>query len=175
MPEEQYFDSLPVGDNLVKDFRDITDSRFKGWSAIIPLIIIKDRLIPNEGAYLINNKSVYTFIRKTRTQFGPYDKLFDINLMPPLVIKNCLPFKLYIKFKDSSEVTQTESFFKNEEKHLFCFNMSQTVKVDVFIPGFGVVKEFSLFDLENFKKLEDQIELCDTEGRMTRVHTLISR
>lgn len=30
--------------------------------------------------------------------------IIDVNLMPPLIVKNCLPFNLYLSFVDSSRV-----------------------------------------------------------------------
>lgn len=91
--------------------------------------------------------------------------------MPPLVVKNCLPFNLYLSFVDSSGVPQKKVFSKNDEKNLFCFSMAQSVEVDLFINGFLVKKNFKIFNLENYKSLEDSIELHDQHGRTTLIYT----
>lgn len=124
----------------IQDFRD-PKLGFTNWSALIPLIILKERLNFNEGSYLTNSKSRFTFIRKTKEPvYLMNDKIIDINLMPPLIVKNCLPFKLYLSYVDSSQVAQKKIFEKNEQKNLFCFSMAQSVEVDLFISGFNVKK-----------------------------------
>lgn len=148
--------SLPEEDLSAPDFR----VNFSNWSALIPLIILKDRLNFNEGSYLTNSKSRFTFIRKTKEPvYLMNDKIIDINLMPPLIVKNCLPFKLYLSFEDSSGVAQKKVFEKNEEKNLFCFSMAQSVEVDIFINGFNVKKQFKIFNLENYNNFEDKLEI----------------
>lgn len=49
------------------------------------------------------------------------------------------------------------------------------MQVDLFINGFEVKKKFKLFNLENYKCLEDKIELEDQYGRKTWIYTQISR
>ena len=123
----------------IKDFRD-PQLGYRNWSALIPLAILKERLHFNEGSYLTNCKSRFTFIRKTKAAYLQNDMIIDINLMPPLIVKNCLPFNLYLSFVDSSRVPQKMVFTRNEEKNLFCFSMAQSVLVDLFINGFEVKK-----------------------------------
>lgn len=50
------------------DFRD-PRLGFRNWSALIPLTILKERLNFNEGSYLTNSKSRFTFIRKTKAAY----------------------------------------------------------------------------------------------------------
>ena len=54
--------------------------------------------------------------------------MVDINLMPPMILKNCLPFNLTIIFIDSSNVKQSITLAKDEEKYLFCFNMANYIE-----------------------------------------------
>ena len=77
----------------VTDFRD-SSLGFKNWSALIPLVVLKHRLNFNEGSYLTNGQSLFTFIRKTKAEYLLTDRIIDINLMPPMIVKNCLPFNL---------------------------------------------------------------------------------
>jgi hypothetical protein len=53
--------------------------------------------------------------------------------------------------------------------------MAQSIDVDLFINGFVVKKNFKIFNLENYKSLEDSIELQDQHGRSTLIYTQISR
>lgn len=70
------------------------------WSALIPLKIIKEKLNFDEGSYLTNTgkSKRFTFIRKTRYKSLTNEYMIDINMMPPMVIKNCLPVKLFMRF-----------------------------------------------------------------------------
>ena len=99
------------------------------------------------------------------------DKIVDINLMPPMIVKNCLPFDLVLKYRDSSKVLQKELFGKNETKNLFCFTMAHSVQVEVHINGFEPKKDFKIFNLEEYKNMEDKIELEDRHGRKSIIYT----
>mmetsp|Transcript_10931 Transcript_10931/g.16596 ORF Transcript_10931/g.16596 Transcript_10931/m.16596 type:complete len:106 (+) Transcript_10931:6065-6382(+) len=105
---------------------------------------------------------MFTYIRKSVTPFGPQDSAQDINMMPPLVVKNALPFSLYLRFIDSSGVARKETFGRNEEKNFSCFSMATAVKVDLFVHGFRVVRDLAL---------GDAVDLEDDEGRTTRVYS----
>lgn len=59
-----------------------------------------------DGSYLTNDTSLFTFIRKTRSQIMQNEEAIDINLLPPMTVKNCLPFQMTLKFVDSSGVPQ---------------------------------------------------------------------
>ena len=97
-PEE----TLAKNENVV-DFRN-TKHSFKNWSALIPVRILKERLRVEESSYLTNATSKFTFIRKTRSFLMRDDNVLDINLMPPMIVKNCLPFSIVISFRDCSNV-----------------------------------------------------------------------
>jgi len=90
----------------------------------------------------------------------------DINLMPPMIIKNCLPFNITVSFQDSSKHKQSVLFKKKESRNLFCFTMSQNIIVELEIEGFKPCKA-KIFNLDNYKQIEDTIELEDLEGRKT--------
>ena len=47
--------------------------------------------------------STFTFFRK---ELAEYEDTFDIVLMPPLVLQNCLPVDLSISFVDSNKKMQ---------------------------------------------------------------------
>jgi hypothetical protein len=103
---------------------------------LIPLIVLKQRLNFNEGSYLTNGKSLYTFIRKTKADYLLTDKIIDINLLPPMIVKNCLPFDISMSFIDSSGVQRKLDLKKNQQKNLFSFTMAKSVLVDILIDGF---------------------------------------
>jgi hypothetical protein len=69
---------------------------------LIPLKILKYRLKFNEGSFLTNNVSKYTFIRKVKGDLEKKNNIIDINIMTPMIIKNCLPLNIEISFTDSS-------------------------------------------------------------------------
>lgn len=126
-----------------------------------------------ESSYLTNAKSKFTFIKKTRSEIMSTERAIDINLMPPVIIYNCLPFKLTLKFIDSSDLPQTITLEKEEEKNLFCFSMAKTISVDIEVPDFMPVKDYKLFNLEKFRLRESKVWLEDRQGRITAIYSLV--
>lgn len=156
------------------DFRE-PKLGFNNWSALIPVRVLKERLGMEESSYLTNAKSKYTFIKKTRSEIMSIERAIDINLMPPVVICNCLPFKLTMRFIDSSDAPRTVTLEKEEEKNLFCFSMAKTIAVDLEVPDFLPVKAYKLFNLEKFRLRESKIWLEDRQGRTTAIYTLVQK
>ena len=152
------------------DFRD-TKYGYRNWSALIPIRVLKERLGMEESSYLTNAKSKYTFIKKTRSEIMSIERAIDINLMPPVIICNCLPFKLTMRFVDSSNEARTVTLDKEEEKNLFCFSMAKTIAVELEVPDFLPVQNYKLFNLEKFRVRETKIWLSDRQGRSTAIYT----
>jgi hypothetical protein len=48
--------------------------------------------------------------------------------------------------------------------------MSKTEFVDIHFDDFNKVKDFKIFNLENFKKLEERIPLVDAYSRRTIIY-----
>jgi hypothetical protein len=157
--------------NNVLDFSD-PRLKYANWSKYVALYILKDKISFNGCSFLSNSISKFTFIKKTKADH--FENIIDINLMPPMIVKNCLPFKLVLKFLDSSNVPQTLTFEKNEEKSLFCFKMNNSVTVEIHIGGFQK-KIMKLFDLENYQVTEVPIEIVDKLNRKTWIYVQISR
>ena len=61
-----------------------------------------------ESSFLKNDTSLFTFIKKTKSQIlsNSDEEVIDINLMSPMIVKNCLPFEVTFSFMDSSDVKQ---------------------------------------------------------------------
>ena len=156
-------------------FMDMRDPKlgFKNWSALIPVRVLKEKLGMEESSYLTNDVSKYTFIKKTKSDILSVERAIDINLMPPMIIKNCLPFDITLKFKDSSDVSQSLKFEKEEEKNLFCFSMAHTAEVDLILPEFEVIRGFKIFNLDKYLSMEEVIPLEDRYGRKTSIYTQI--
>ena len=76
----------------------------QNWSALIPIKVLKEKLKVDEGSFVTQATSKFTFIRKTNSYIFPDTNVFDINLMPPMIVKNCLPFGMVISCRDSSNV-----------------------------------------------------------------------
>ena len=88
---------------LIHDMRD-EQHGFSNWTAMIAIKVLKEKLKMDCTSYLTNDTSLFTLIKKTRSNLMINDEAIDINLMPPMIIKNCLPFKMRLSFKDSSGV-----------------------------------------------------------------------
>ena len=148
---------------------------FKSWSAQIPVNVFKRRLKMEESSFLSGGPSKFTFIRKTRSDIITSQDAIDINLMPPLIVKNCLPVDFELEFYDTTNVLQKIHFAKQEEKNLFCFSMAHTIIVDLIIPGFKTFPNFKIFNLEKYHFLENKIQIVDLQGRKTKIYTQIQR
>lgn len=81
--------------------QQITDfkTKYQNWSALITIKTLKDKLKMNTSSFLTNGKSKFTFIRKTNSHIHG---AIDINLMPPIIVHNSLPFIITMSFMDSS-------------------------------------------------------------------------
>jgi hypothetical protein len=90
---------------MITDMRSDLNGKFKNWSALVPIKVLKVKLAVDESSYLSNGLSKFTFIRKTKSDIiVKEENIIDINLMPGMILKNCLPFSLKIVCKDSSDV-----------------------------------------------------------------------
>lgn len=159
---------------MIADMRSEQNGKYKNWSALVPIRVLKVKLGIDESSYLSNGTSKFTFIRKTKSEIVvKSEDIIDINLMPGMIIKNCLPLSLKIECKDSSDVKQTITLQKQEEKNLFCFNMAKSVVVDIHLPEFEVVREFKLFNLEKFKTTDFKIKIEDRYGRISMIYVQI--
>lgn len=69
------------------------------WSLEWPVYAIK-RIIKVNDPGFIHHGMTYTFFRKQPTAFA---ETFDLVLMPPLVIQNCLPVDLRVEFVDTNK------------------------------------------------------------------------
>ena len=76
----------------------------ENWSALIPIKVLKEKLKVDEGSFVTQATSKFTYIKKTNSYIFRDTNVFDINLMPPMIVKNCLPFRLVIHCRDSSNV-----------------------------------------------------------------------
>lgn len=168
---ERQPEEIHVLETDVPDFKD-PRLKYSNWSKFISLSILKERIDFNGCSFLTNDISKFTFIKKTKADY--HEHIVDINLMPPMVIRNCLPFEVKLSFVDSSNVPTVEQFKKNEEKSLFCFKMDKTVTVELHIDGFDKV-DFKLYDLENYFSNETSIELTDSRRRKTRIYAALGR
>jgi hypothetical protein len=112
------------------------------------LSILKYRLKLGDCSFLTNGKSRYTFIKKTKAEHA--EEIVDINMMAPLILKNCLPIPITLKYTDSSKIRHHDTLARNETKNLFCFTMSQNISMELSINGFKPV-EATIFNLDDYK------------------------
>lgn len=86
---------------------------------MLVLKALKNKLPVNKTTFLKHGKT-YTIIKKEAAEFAD---AFDINFRPPLIVKNCLPIPIIISYIDSNGDTDTLDLSKEEEKHIFVFNL----------------------------------------------------
>lgn len=75
------------------------DTYENDWSDEWQIYALKKIVELDQPGYL-KHGSTYTFFRK---QLGQAQETFDICLMPPLVLYNCLPVDLNMSFIDSNK------------------------------------------------------------------------
>lgn len=108
-------DTITSGGRDIKDFQSVC----KTWSDLIMVGKIKNKLPINQTTYLKHGRT-YTIIKKEKTLFPDS---FDITLKPPLLLKNCLPIPISLEFEDSNGLYNNVSLEKQEERHIFGYNL----------------------------------------------------
>jgi hypothetical protein len=165
-------EEILVQREYIKDMRK-TSHNLTNWSAAIPLASLKgEKLKMEESSFLTCATSLYTFIKKTYSDILASRDAVDINLMPPMIVKNCLPLSVTIKFVDSSNVQQEVHLEKDAERNLFCLNMASSVVADLHLQGFKPIRGFKLFNLQKYGVLEWALPIEDRYGRASTIYTL---
>ncbi len=90
------------------------------WSDMLLISALKNKLPINRATFLKHGKT-YTIIKKEPASLFP--EAFDITLRPPLLLKNCLPIPILLEFEDSNGEFDKVDLQKQEEKHIFVFNL----------------------------------------------------
>lgn len=159
-----------VHQEFIKDMRK-TSHDLKNWSAAIPLQSVKGEKLGMEAtSFLTCSQSLFTIIKKTRSDIQTSREAIDVNLVPPMIVRNCLPLDLTLKFVDSSGVPQEVRLEKSSERYFFCFNMAETVEADIEVQGFNTIKAYKLFNLEKYHVLEWALSIEDRYGRVTTIY-----
>lgn len=91
----------------------------RNWSDLLPINALKQKLPVDKTTFLKHGKT-FTIIKKEQSEFAD---AFDITFRPPLLLKNCLPVPIYISFEDSNGEYDSLDLLKEEEKHVFVFNL----------------------------------------------------
>lgn len=86
---------------------------------------LKQKLPVNKTTFLKHGKT-FTIIKKEITLFPDS---YDITLKPPLLLKNCLPVPLSVEFEDSNGDCNNIALEKQEERHIFGFNLNQPIEI----------------------------------------------
>ena len=93
----------------------LADESEDEWSDELFVYAIKKIIVPQKVGYL-QHGSKYTIFKKVAAEC---DGTFNINLMPPLVLKNCLPCDMFFQFVDSNNKLCRMVLAKEEVKNVF--------------------------------------------------------
>mmetsp|Transcript_23179 Transcript_23179/g.22656 ORF Transcript_23179/g.22656 Transcript_23179/m.22656 type:complete len:364 (-) Transcript_23179:642-1733(-) len=127
----------------------------KNWSDLLILRALKKKLPVNRATFLKHGKT-YTIIKKEESEFN---FAFDINLKPPVLLKNCLPVPITIRYTDSNGDSGQLELLKEEEKHIFVFDLQENL---VFFLGIENFQESQiLLDCTNSKEQEIKHTIFD--------------
>ncbi len=121
-------------ETITSNGRDVNDFQTlcKTWSDLIVVNSLKLKLPLNKTTFLKHGRT-YTIIKKEATLFP---NSFDITLRPPLLLKNCLPVPLSLEFEDSNGLYNSINLDKQEERHIFGFNLQKPIDLRLTIQGF---------------------------------------
>jgi hypothetical protein len=61
---------------------------------------------------------------------------YDIKILPPLVLKNCMPCLLEIQFVDSKGQQERIILEKQDSRNLFRFDLQTDIRLKVKAPGY---------------------------------------
>jgi hypothetical protein len=115
-------ESVPL-DEIMSRGRDIP-ANFRSicqyWSDLLLISSLKTKL-PVSKATFLKHGSTFTIIKKEAASC--FQDAYDIVLRPPLLLKNCLPVPVIIEYEDSNGYYDRLSLEKQEEKHVFVFNL----------------------------------------------------
>lgn len=86
---------------------------------MLPINALKQKLPVDKTTFLKHGKT-FTIIKKEKADFND---AYDITFRPPLLLKNCLPVPILITYEDSNGQYDSFDLLKEEEKHVFVFNL----------------------------------------------------
>eukprot|EP00347_Sterkiella_histriomuscorum_P000566 403375355 len=131
----------------------------RNWSDLLPINALKLKLPVDKTTFLKHGKT-FTIIKKEK---GDFIDAYDITFRPPLILKNCLPVPIMVTFEDSNGEYDSFDLLKEEEKHVFVFNLQQPVMIKVLIEGFK--EQLVVLDCQTQKDLEIKVQVYDNFGR----------
>ena len=104
------------------------------WSDEYQVYALK-RIVEVDAPGYLRHGSTFTFFRKEVSEMDP--EAYDIVLMPPLVLQNCLPVEVTVSFVDSNKTLQKILLGKEETRNVFSFDLQQEIKLQVAVPGYS--------------------------------------
>jgi hypothetical protein len=94
-------------------------------------------------------------------------------LRPPILLKNCLPVPIELRYDEDSNGNSGEVHLdKQEEKHLVEFNLQQSVMLRMTIPGFH--ETMIIIDTLTEKDHEIKATVYDQHGRQLDLYVAVS-
>lgn len=141
------------------------------WSDEYQVYALKRIVDVDQPGYL-RHGSTFTFFRKEQSDMD--SEAFDIVLMPPLVLQNCLPVEVTVSFVDSNKQLQKIPLGKEETRNVFSFDLQQEIKLQVAVPGYS--KALLKLDtrVEVKKESRVQLHMNDDAGRKLVLHVNLS-
>ena len=133
------------------------------------LSALKTKLPVMRATFLKHGKT-YTIIKKEAS--AQFTDAYDITLRPPLLIKNCLPLAMQVEFEDSNGEFDKVDLLKQEEKHIFVFNLQQPLMLKVCIDKFQDATV--VLDCSDAKDVEIKATIFDLQGRSLDIYIATS-
>ena len=132
------------------------ESSMDDWSDKWQIYALKKVVEIDQPGYL-KHGNTYTYFRK---QLGYTQDTFDICLMPPLVLQNCLPVELKITFIDINGRRQCITLQREETRNIFDFDLQAKINLTVQIDDDGYSPAALVLDTERkIKGDEEKINL----------------
>lgn len=162
--------SLPIPEaynHCVMQLKLARNAAETDWSDEWPIYALKKIVELDQPGYLKHGKT-YTFFRKQQAQ---EKETFDICLMPPLVLLNCLPVDFDVAFIDSNKTMQKIQLTREETRNIFDFDLQNKIQLQLQIDGYSK----TLLVLDTKRELIDEEEkipllMKDSAGRKLSIN-----
>ena len=128
-------DSFPIPESYnqsVMQLKLARSSSESDWSDEWQIYALKKIVELDQPGYL-KHGNTFTFFRK---QCGQAMETYDICLMPPLVLQNCLPVDVSISFIDSNKKMQSMQLVREETRNVFDFDLQNKIQLQLQIEGY---------------------------------------
>ena len=150
-------EKLPITKNIENSKCSLTFlNENDNWSESFDPIEILSGLVVGKDKTFIAHSMSYTFLSKTRDE--DVDIWFNLNLLPPVIVRNCLPFNIDVRMLSGR---QEKFILKGEEVWFVCHDLTELFELEIKLDWF----EYTTIAIDpRNNSNEIKIKMTDIEG-----------